>query len=271
MRRTLVVPLDGSDFALRALPVAQSIADPDHVPLHIVGVARADDELAWMFDHVHDAAKHATNGAVPTVDVIVDPDPATVLLRMADEPGTTLCFAGHDHPRLAAWLMHSVGSSIMARATRPYVVVGEAAAGNEWAHDVVVAIDGVDDPEPLLAAGANWAARLRTQLRIVTVFEPVLADLRRPSHFTRHHGPAGDPDAYLDGIRQEVGRFGVTNVSVAAIADPISPAAGLHTHLVGRPAQLVVLGGRNRGAHPVGGTVRTLLDAVSAPLLVVNG
>ena len=39
MLRTIVVPLDGSDFANRALSVAHAIAQVGHVPLRIVGVA----------------------------------------------------------------------------------------------------------------------------------------------------------------------------------------------------------------------------------------
>jgi nucleotide-binding universal stress UspA family protein len=270
MLRTIVVPLDGSDFANRALPVANAIAQFGHVPIRIVGVARADDQLAWIFDHVHAAARSVTNGSLPKVDIVVDPDPATLMLGVADDPGNLLCFASHDRPRFAAKVMHSVGSELMARATRPFVVVGEGAARNDRARDVVVAVDGRGDPEPLLAAAAPWAARLQSRLSIVTVYEPVPADLRRPEHHTRRHGPAGDPEAYLAGLRDDVARSGATNVSTAAIPDPISPAAGLQSYLAAHPARLVVIGGRKRDAHSIGGTVRTLLSSVGAPLLVIN-
>ena len=90
MLRTIVVPLDGSDFANRALPVASSIAQSDHVPMRIVGVARTDDQLTWISDHLHAAARSVANGSAPKVDIIIDPDPATVMLGVADEPGTVL-------------------------------------------------------------------------------------------------------------------------------------------------------------------------------------
>jgi nucleotide-binding universal stress UspA family protein len=270
MLRTIVVPLDGSDFANRALPVANSIAQSADVPMRIVGVARADDELAWIFDHVHAAARSVTNGSAPKVDVVIDPDPTTVMLEVADDPGNLLCFASHHRSRFAAKVMHSAGSELMARATRPFVVVGEGAARNDRARDIVVAVDGLGDPEQLLEAAAPWAARLQSRLSIVTVYEPVPADLRRPAHYTRRHGPAGDPEKYLEGLCGEVARYGAANVSTAAIPDPISPAAGLHSYLIAHPARLLVVGGRKRDTHPIGGTIRTLLSSVSAPLLVIN-
>ena len=220
---------------------------------------------------MHAAARSVTSESAPKVDIIVDPDPVTVMLGIADEPGNVLCFASHDRSRFAATVMHSVGSELMARATWPFVVVGEGVAENDRAGDVVVAVDGRGDPEPLLAAGVPWAARLQSQLRIVTVYEPVLPDLRRPAHYTRHHGPAGDPEKYLEGLGDDVARYGAAHVSTAAIPDPISPAAGLQSYLLEHPARLLVIGCRKRDTHPIGGTTRTLLSSVSAPMLVING
>jgi nucleotide-binding universal stress UspA family protein len=270
MLNSIVVPLDGSDFANRALPVADAVAHIGDVPLRILGVARADDEYASVYDHVHDAARLITSLPEPKVDIVIDPDPTTVMLNAANEPGVLLCFASHDRPRFEATLMHSVGSKYMMRATQPYVVVGEGFAPSDHARDVVVAVDGVTAPEPLLSAGASWAALLKARLRIVTVYEPVLADLRRPGHYTRMHGPPVDPDEYLNGLRVEVGKYDVARVTTDSIPDAISPAAGLHTYLTAQPAELVVVGGGKRGKHPIGGTVRNLVSTASAPLLVVN-
>src|SRR5262245_13042289 len=114
MLRSIVVPLDGSEFANRALPIASLMARASHAPMRIVGVAHADDELDWIFNHVHEAAQPYTNGSAPKVDVIIDPDPATVMLTVADEPGALLCFASHDRPRFATKIRHSVGSELMA-------------------------------------------------------------------------------------------------------------------------------------------------------------
>src|SRR4051812_10441264 len=74
MYTTLVVPLDGSEFSARALPVAAAIGEATGAEVRVVGVARSDAELAWTYDHVRDAAMHG-EGVARERDVIIDSDP----------------------------------------------------------------------------------------------------------------------------------------------------------------------------------------------------
>ena len=103
----------------------------------------------------------------------------------------------------------------------------------------------------------------------MTVYEPVLPDLRRPTHFTRGHGPPGDPGEYLDAMARDVEARGMPTWT-KSIADPVSAAAGLEHHLESHPASLLVAGGRRKGAHLGAGTVRDLLRDAAVLLLVVN-
>jgi Universal stress protein family len=271
MFETIVVPLDGSDFAAKALPAAAAIASAGHAGLHLVGIARNDGELAWVHRHVDGTARQVAATVVPEVDVILDADPTRVLLELAADGSSVLCFASHDRRTVAARLIHSVGSALVARATHPIVVVGEHAAQSVEATDIVVAVDGVGDPQPLLVSATAWARQLRAPLRIVTVFEPVPADLGQPSHFTRHHGPPVDPEVYLGAIERGLEGHGLESVSTAAIADPVSITHGIVDHLATRPAGLLVVGGGpHDGPHRAAGTVRELLRTVGVPLLVVN-
>jgi nucleotide-binding universal stress UspA family protein len=173
MFETLVVPLDGSDFAAKALPAAVAIARAGNAGLRLVGIARSDAELARVERHVNGTARQVATTKDPEVDVIIDPDPTGALLELAN----VLCFASHDHRSIATRLIHSVGSALVARAACPIVVVGEYAAQAAWATDVVVAVDGVGDPQPLLGTAISWARELGAPLRIVTVFEPAPEDL----------------------------------------------------------------------------------------------
>ena len=243
-----------------------------HARLRLVGIARNDDELAWVHRHVQGAARQVAATSAPEVDVILDPHPTNVLLETAADSHNVLCFASHHYRRVAAKVMHSVGSSLIARAPHPIVVVGPHAAPSTWATDVVIALDGVGDPRPLLATATAWARQLEAPLRIVTVYEPVPADLNRPSHFTRHHGPSGHPEQYLDAMKRNVEEHGMTSVSTASIADPVSVTGGITDHLASRPARLLVVGrGRHHeDARPAAGALRDLLQAVALPVLVVN-
>ena len=269
MLTTIVVPLDGSDFAASALPIAVEIARVAHAHVQLVGIARDDTELVWTYDHVHDWARRVPATAERDVEVVVDPDPAGVLLERADRPGNVLCFASHDRMPIAAKVMHSVGTELIARAKHPCLVVGAGAAANPDTHAVVVALDGVHDPHPLLTIAVAWTSVLHAPLTLATVYEPVPPDLRRPSHFTRGHGPPSDPDQYLDAIARDIPQE-QTPVSTVAIADPVSAAAGLEQHFRSHAASLLVVGGRHGGAHLGSGTVRELLRGATVPLLLVN-
>jgi nucleotide-binding universal stress UspA family protein len=269
MLRNLVIPIDGSEFAARALPVGLELASAANAAVRVFGIAPTDAELAWTYDHVYDDAKRAGLD-LDNVEVRVDPEPVKVLLEIADLEGTALCLASHDRMPPAAKLMHSVGSALIERAQRPLVVVGANASPEGLGSDVVVALDGVGNAEPLLAVASAWALALQSRLRIVTVYEPVLSDLRRPAHFTRDHGPPGDPDVYLSSMRERVTDVGLVGVDTLAIPDPVSIHAGLENHLANAPARLLVLGGGHRGVSLSRGVARNVLDNATLPLLIVN-
>jgi hypothetical protein len=270
MIETVVVALDGSEFAAAAIPVAAAITESDHAGIRLVGIARNDGEYAWMYDHVHDAAFRLAPRDEPEVDVIVDPDPAGVLLTISSDPKHVLCFATHDHRPLVTRLIDSVGSTVLERALNPLVLVGANVRAQATTGDVVVAVDGVHDPGRLLATAREWARQLHAPLRLVTVYEPVLEDLRRPGYFARHHGPSIDPDRYLDEISRAIEPDRVDAITTAAIADPVSVPAGLVRHLEEHPARVLVVGHRNGGGALPAGTVRELLRTAKVPLVFVN-
>jgi nucleotide-binding universal stress UspA family protein len=269
MLRNLVIPLDGSEFATCALPVGIELASAANADAHAIGIAPTDAQLAWTHDHVYDDAKRAGLD-FHDVEVRVDPEPVSLLLEIADLEGTTLCLASHDRVPPAANFMHSVGSALIQRARHPLVVVGPHASTDGPGRDVVVALDGIGNAQPLLAVAAAWALSLRSRLRIVTVYEPVPADLRQPAHFTRDHGPPGDPDIYVTAIRERVADIGLSGVDTVTIPDPVSVAAGLEHHLANTPARLLVLGGGHRGVTLSRGVARNLLHNATTPLLIVN-
>jgi nucleotide-binding universal stress UspA family protein len=280
MLPTIVVPLDGTDFSARAIPVAQAIAGAGKADLRLVGVARTAAETEPLRRHLAEAAQLVaaltaeglTADGAPDTDVIIDDDPAAALLAIADEPDTVLCFASHDRLPVATAIMHSVGSLIIERASHPFIVVGGDPDGPAppTTNHVVVAVDGADDPGPLLATAAVWARHLQAPLRAVTVYEPVPADIRRPDHYTRHHGPPGNPDTYLVGVSRRLGELGVVPFDLSAIPDATSEADGLTRHLHDRPALLLIVGGRPPGAHIAPGMLRHLLREMPLPILVVN-
>ena len=268
MIQNIVVSLDGSDFSTRALPIGAGLADAATAGLRVVGIAATDAEFAWMYDQVWGDVKRAGLDGID-VEVLVDPDPVAALLEMAANREKVLCFATHDRLNGTAKVRHAVGSLVLERARHPVVLVGPKASVEPLEGDVVVGLDGVRDPEPLLTVGAAWALQLGSRLRLVTVYDPVPADLDRPGHYERDHGPAVDPDEYLAFVRESVAGVGVA-VDTVAIDDAVSVATGLEQHLEDAPARILVLGGGHRRPTLSGGVARHLLRNVTVPLLVVR-
>jgi nucleotide-binding universal stress UspA family protein len=266
MFRQLIVPLDGSEFAAHALPVGVQLASAAGVPIHVLGVARTDAELAWTYDHVVSGAQRAGVDAAD-VEVRVDPDPTALLAAVAADERNVLCLGSHLRPKPIASLMHSVGTRVIEQATRPVVVIGPNTSTAWVGDDVVVALDGVSDPQPLLDAGTAWASQLGRPLRLVTVYEPVLAEVGDPNLFVRGWGTSYDPDVYLEGVTERVDTAGLAGVTAVAIRDMSGPAAGLRQHLAHSPARLVVLGADRAPSR----VARALLETSRSPLLIVNG
>ncbi len=266
--QTIVVPIDGSTLALRAVPAAVATATAVEAKVRLLAVAHNDGELAWAYDHVHAAAGLVPADMTSAVDVVVDGDPVRVLLDTAAEPGNVLCFSSHDEPWMTSELLGRVGSRVVQRATHPFLVVAAEGSPPAPGGDVVVALDGVSDPEPLLSTAVQWARRLGATLRLVTVYEPTPADLRQPDHYSRSHGPPCDPDEYLAGVQQQVADAGLAGCTTTAVPDPVSVAAGLAQDLSDRPAFLLVLGGPRHHVHWPSSVLRDLLRASPPPTLV---
>jgi nucleotide-binding universal stress UspA family protein len=268
MFETVVVPIDGTALSQRALSAAAAIATAGRACLRLVAFAPTDRELGSLEDRARDTARSVSAGVAATVDVVVDDDPAGAVLGIADDADNVLCFASYGHIEGVAELLGSVGSIVMDRAAHPFVVVGPDGVAPAAEGDVVVALDGSEQPDLVLQAGVAWATRFGARLRLVIVFKPIPEDVRRPGHYSRGHGPSSDPDEYLRAMRGRIGGAETAGIDVAAIADPVGVADGLERHLAKRPAFLLVVGiGHKHGPSSV---LRHLLRGSPPPVLVVQ-
>jgi nucleotide-binding universal stress UspA family protein len=266
----IVVPLDGSPFAERALPVAAWLAGAVGADMHLVEVvARSEGEEASegairYLDSV--SRRHRATGW----DVVQAADVGQALSDMlASSPGRVACLATHGRDRSAA-VLGSVAASLLARSDRPAVLVGpEGRAVTAEDAPVLVAVDGTARDEALVPVALGWAARLGRRLEIVTVAEPAPAGHREAAAPRRARGPA-DPEGYVESLAARAGRAGVT-VASRVIYDPISVRNGL-VPLLDRTVALVVLGSGRRGSVPrlvLGSHAARVVHDAAVPALVV--
>ena len=90
MLRTIVVPLEGTDFAAHPLPVGIALATPTSASIRLIGIAATDGELAWTYGHVSD---HAKGVGLDPADVEVRVDPSPSRSSSTWRPTTTTCCA----------------------------------------------------------------------------------------------------------------------------------------------------------------------------------
>lgn len=172
---TIVVPLDGSAFAERALRPACAIAarlESARVllltcsPEDIDGAQHELDDRAGLYsDLVEVETRLVRNG-----------DPADVILATAaTEPDAMLCMATHGKGGIRSAVMGSVATQIVCRSTQPLVLVGPrcrtAILPGERGR-MLVSSDGSAFSDSIAPTAATWCERLQLEPWLTEVVGP---------------------------------------------------------------------------------------------------
>jgi len=269
--RTVLVPLDGSELALSAMPTARVLAERFDAPLHTISVAGADDEASRL---------RTLAAAVLDVDigddrarVVVGGEPAEAIVGHADELEDCLvCMATHGRGRLSGAVVGSVARAVLQRSRRAMVALGPPADNPVWSPRprswpeplsvprLVACVDGSEASEQVVQLAAAWAQALAMTLSILTVVEDAPEPLR-PERQRSRYGLGVDPERYIDGLVKQV-EGQVPDVDGVVVRDPIGPASGIRSHLEERPAGLVAV-----TTHARSGMRRALLGAAAASIV----
>jgi nucleotide-binding universal stress UspA family protein len=261
---TILVPLDGSDLAERALPVAQELAKRLGAEIHLVAVAGHGRRVAEM-DVALDGAPIGTERVHRVVLAEADPVRALVA-HLGTLAHPAVCMATHGRGRSAA-ILGSVAAELVTAAGAPVVVVGPAIGDvAPWIPvprepaGVVACVDKSPASAGLVWAAVAWGGLLGESVEVVVVAEPVPAPIgSAPAR--RRFGPDGDPEVHLESLVAPA-RQGGAVIFTRVLWDPISPAEGVRDHLREHPASLVVVGTRGRQ-----GVARILAGSVGAGIV----
>ena len=245
----VLVPLDGSDRSLEAMPTAHALAEAFDAELH-------------------------------TIRVNVGPVGA-ITARANQLESPLLCLSTRARGRIGRAVFGSVAAAVMEHSG-PTVAVGPVAERPGWSpasrswpapmsSDRVVAyVDGSEASESLVPLAAGWARALDKELTILTVVEDAPAPIRLRNR-DRHWWPDASPHAYVERL---VTRWcaHVPRLRGVVRGDPIGPASGVRAHLAEEPAALVVVSARVRAGFrsPARTTsAASIVRTSTAPCLVV--
>jgi nucleotide-binding universal stress UspA family protein len=197
MIRSILVPLDGSDFAEHALPIAASLARQAGAVVHLahahaaamvdfsMGIAippvsdlqERQDEQAYLAD----VARRLTEKAPLTVkSVLLDGDVVEALKEYAGRESINLVvMATHARGALGRFWLGSVADELTAGLTAPVLLVRPGEGKPDLGRDaglksIVVPLDGSPQAEGALWPAAELAQLFDAELALVRVNQPAI-------------------------------------------------------------------------------------------------
>ena len=280
----VVLPLDGSAFALAALPTARALCERFTARLLTLSVVADAREAEELRQHVTEALGDDAGAA--GIEVVVAADPAGVIAgRVAELGSAIVCMSTRGRGRVSGSVIGSVARAVFRLSSRPLVVVGPQADRPESMVDrprrrppswpeplsvgsLVVCVDGSARSEALLPTAAAWAAALDMDLSVLTVAQDAASSPGggRPNAY----GPP-NPKEYVQGVAEKW-REAVPGSVGEVVYDPIGVASGIQSFVASHHVGMVALTTHARtglGRLRLGATAADIVRTSTVPALVV--
>jgi nucleotide-binding universal stress UspA family protein len=213
-RGPILVPLDGSELAEKALPYARALADALRTHLVLITVWEGtDSEIGVTFPAIaqeigQTAQQHFEEylggirsrlGGGDEIRTIVRPGEAgEEILKAADETGArAIAIATHGRSGISRWLYGSTASHLLRHAEVPVLAVGphalERSSDNIALKHVAVPLDGSEMSEAAIAPAVTLAVALKAKVSLV-----------RAVNWAVQSYPYSLPDAYIPQVDEEL-------------------------------------------------------------------
>ena len=268
--RHVLVPLDGSDFAVAAVPTARALAERFSAQLHALSVAESPGDVEKLRSDA--AAALGLAAGDERVSVVVGDDAAAEIERhVAELDSCVVCMSTHGHGRFAGAIIGSVARSLLESTRQSIVVVGPLA---DRARETVprppaplsiprlaACVDGSAASETVIPVAVDWAAALGMSVTILTVAEPTPPPIRPDATWRRHHGPDEDADAYVQRLAAQWSGAAVP-VDTHVVYDPIGPGEGIQAYQDEQPTGLIAV-----TTHARTGLKRVVFGASAAAMV----
>lgn len=302
MLRTILVPVDGSALAERALPIACDIARRAggavqvvraHVPIAIVAATAegamfsqdmlaVDDALrqrAQLYINAV-AAKYAAEWGLPVTPVTEDGSPAGLIADVADRVDADLIvMTTHGAGGFTPDWLGSVADSVIRHSHRPVLALpgNDAHLGEPFTlRKLLVTLDGSDRANAILPIARDLAVAFGASIALIRVVAPyvpgdVVATLAadRPDPFGVDAETVHAKQA-LDEAGRELERSGIT-VSHTVRVD-LSPTRCLLDHVKETEPDCIAIATQGRGVSRIflGSVADKLIRSAGRPVLVLR-
>ena len=284
MLNTILVPLDGSALAERALPFARAIAQSSGAQLLLLHLARGrstepeaeHEDPVPRLEAVRAALRAAGLQAELKLRELDDETAGAAIARLALETGSDLIvMSSHGRGGLGRWLYGSVADEVMRLASLPLIVV-PAASKMDWPaqgrREILVSLDGSETGEASLSAAADLVRTLGGRLFLLRVVEIPTALYAEGLAYTAY-----DPEAELEAAKaylaETAARLRQEGLDVQTSAEVEFPVSAIVALAQEREVDLIAMATHGRGglARLVLGSVATgVLQRAGRPVLLVR-
>lgn len=241
----VVVPLDGSVEAERALHTARTLAGVFDAAISCVSVVDSDvgrEQMQDYYERLQDLWPELSwrlplENDEPSSRIVADTNNLTYPL---------LCMASHGRGRASTSVLGSVARNVLRLWVRPLIVCGPHAGALDVTKPVVACVNESAMSAAVVRTAGMWARAFDVPLTVLTVAEPAPSRLDDDEHYRRAFGPDVDAQQYVDQLAASARAALQIDVTPVAVMDPISVAAGLTRFCANHPASLIVAATRNR-------------------------
>ncbi len=273
----VVVPVDGSDVATTALPVARWLGAAFGAPLQRVAVEIGPGDPVGRVD---------TDGEVEYV-LHGDGVGTALTAHLAAHPGALLCMATRARGGLHRRLGGNLVDHLVASAAAPMVVVGPGCGEKELARPPATILLAASDHLPLGSAElcARWAFSLAADVVVATVLSPAAADGAPQPRIRRDLGwrqrsegylggiasfPAGENDPVLAPLVREMAEHGIAGTASILTGGTVATSLLAYAETLPPPVLLVAPVGERDGRIP-GDVTHQLLQRSRWPVVASLG
>ncbi len=255
---TLVVPLDGSPAAERAVSVASAIARRLGGGVLLLSASHdGPHEPAQYLAEV--AARHPETPAQTFVNS--DDVPVDAIVKLVGESDDRVaCMTSHGRGRLRWSVLGSTTEEVIRRSDRPVVVVGRHCREDFMTANarMLVCVDGTDASECIAPVALEWAGQLGLESDAAVVISPL--DVESIEH----------PETLLDPV---VEHFGGPQRVRAHLLRNAYTAGALADFGADLPAGMIAMSSRARtgvARVALGSVTMSVLNLAACPLLVTH-
>lgn len=240
MYERILVPLDGSELAERALPYAEGIAKRMRSEVVLITVCASCDGLGRSLKvYVDKKAEELSSSGVRAHSLLVQGDAASEILNSAEKSCIGLIIIStHGRTGVSRWALGSVANKVVQGSHIPTLLIksseSETASADKELRSILVSLDGSHFAEAIIPYVEVLAQGMDSEVALLRVVEPV----KLPRLHLYGHG--GDLEEYEKEISAEAEREAKRYLSEQERALQGKGVKVTSTSLPGNPPQTIL-------------------------------